>query len=186
MALAIWVASALDAGREAAVEDGMEGRRGRGRTLRGGRAGKALDFTGCTDGFARARPVRALVKVASMRGLHLTADLYDCRCEQRWLTDAQQLGAWCTEAAHAVGFEVEQELFAPGRDAGSMSVVLLLGGSHVCLHAWQADRSASVDVCVAHGEGDLSAKARGLMFALVQRFQPDWTEQRSLDRGDGE
>ena len=28
--------------------------------------------------------------------------------------------------------------------------------------------------------------ARGLMYALVQRFQPEWTEQRSLDRGDGE
>jgi S-adenosylmethionine decarboxylase len=33
---------------------------------------------------------------------------------------------------------------------------------------------------------DLSAKARGLMFALVQRFQPEWTEQRSLDRGEGD
>jgi S-adenosylmethionine decarboxylase len=25
-----------------------------------------------------------------------------------------------------------------------------------------------------------------LMTALVDRFQPEWTEQRSLDRGDGE
>ena len=29
----------------------------------------------------------------------------------------------------------------------------------------------------------MSAKARGLMYALVNRFQPEWTEQRSLDRG---
>jgi S-adenosylmethionine decarboxylase len=121
-----------------------------------------------------------------MRGLHLTADLYDCRCDARWLTDAQQLGAWCTEAVRAVELDVEQQLFAPARDAASVSVVLLLGGSHVCLHAWGAERSASIDVCLSHGEGDLSAKARGLMFALVQRLQPQWTEQRSLDRGDGE
>lgn len=121
-----------------------------------------------------------------MRGLHLTADLYDCRCEDRWLGDAQQLGAWCTEAVHAIGLPVEQELFSPSRDGSSATVVLLLGGSHVCLHAWRAERSASVDVYLSHGNSDLSAKARGLMFALVQRFQPDWTEQRSLDRGDGE
>ena len=34
--------------------------------------------------------------------------------------------------------------------------------------------------------GDNSARARGLMFALVNRFQPEWTEQRSLDRGEDE
>ena len=121
-----------------------------------------------------------------MQGLHLTADLYDCRCEDRWLVDAEQLGAWCTEAVHAAGLPVEQELFAAGRNGRSATVVLLLGGSHVCLHAWRSQRSASVDVYLSQGTGDLSGKARGLMHALVQRFEPDWTEQRSLDRGDGE
>jgi hypothetical protein len=48
------------------------------------------------------------------------------------------------------------------------------------------ERTASIDVYLAHGDGNLSAKARGLMFALVQRFQPEWTEQRSLDRGEGD
>src|SRR5215207_7291423 len=27
-----------------------------------------------------------------MKGLHLTADLYRCRCDAAWLTDAQKLG----------------------------------------------------------------------------------------------
>jgi S-adenosylmethionine decarboxylase len=121
-----------------------------------------------------------------MRGLHLTADLYDCRCERPWLADAHRLGAWCTEAVHAVGLRVERELFSDAEGDGPASVMLLLEGSHVCLHAHAGERSATVDVYLAHGEGDRSAKARGLMDALVRRLQPQWTEQRSLDRGDGE
>ncbi|HZY17167.1 MAG TPA: S-adenosylmethionine decarboxylase [Ramlibacter sp.] len=119
-----------------------------------------------------------------MRGLHLTADLYQCRCDDRLLRDAGQLGPWCRQAAESVGLEVEHEVFAT--DPQRSSVALLLAGSHVCLHTWPGDRSASVDVYLSQPEVDLSAKARGLMFALVQRLQPEWTEQRSLDRGDGQ
>jgi S-adenosylmethionine decarboxylase len=119
-----------------------------------------------------------------MRGLHLTADLYQCRCEARWLTDAAQLGAWCRQAAEAVGLPVEHELVRPSADG--LDAAWLLAGSHVCVHTWSGERTASIDVYLAHGDGNLSAKARGLMFALVQRFQPEWTEQRSLDRGEGD
>jgi S-adenosylmethionine decarboxylase len=120
-----------------------------------------------------------------MRGLHLTADLYQCRCEPHWLTDAQQLGDWSRQAAQAVGLAVEREL-SHADSGGGATTALLLAGSHVCLHTWPRERGVTVDVCLAHAQEDLSAKARGLMHALVQRFQPEWTEQRSLDRGDGE
>ena len=120
-----------------------------------------------------------------MRGLHLTADLYQCRCEAQWLTDARQLAEWSRQAAQAVGLSVEGELFRTD-DSGGASAALLLAGSHVCLHTWPQERGVTVDVCLAHAQDGFSAKARGLMFALVQRFQPEWTEQRSLDRGDGE
>ncbi|MBA2962872.1 MULTISPECIES: S-adenosylmethionine decarboxylase [Ramlibacter] len=119
-----------------------------------------------------------------MRGLHLTADLYQCRCEPRWLNDATQLGPWCRQAAEAVGLPVGHDLVRPSADG--LDAALLLTGSHVCLHTHAGERSASIDVYLSHGDGDLSAKARGLMFALVQRFQPEWTEQRSLDRGEGD
>jgi S-adenosylmethionine decarboxylase len=120
-----------------------------------------------------------------MRGLHLTADLYQCRCEAQWLTDAEQLGRWSRQAAEAVGLPVEREVFH-NDEAGGATAALLLPGSHVCLHTWPGERGVTVDVCLAHAQDDVSAKARGLMFALVQRFLPEWTEQRSLDRGDGQ
>ena len=46
-----------------------------------------------------------------------------------------------------------------------------------------AARAVTVDVYVCNFGENHSAKARGLMAALVRRFQPEWTEQRSLDRG---
>jgi S-adenosylmethionine decarboxylase len=125
-----------------------------------------------------------------MQGLHLTADLYQCRCDAAWLTDARKLSGWCLEAVRTVGLQPVDQLFHafPGSSsaAGGVTGALLLAESHVCLHTWPEKRGVTLDVYVCNFGGDHSAKARGLMTALIDRFQPEWTEQRSLDRGDGE
>ena len=120
-----------------------------------------------------------------MKGLHLTADLYRCRCEAAWLQDAARLGTWCAAAAQAVGLEPIAQAFH-GQSSGGVSCTVLIAGAHVCLHTWPGEKAVAVDVYVGNVETDQSAKARGLMFALVNRFQPEWTEQRSLDRGEEE
>jgi S-adenosylmethionine decarboxylase len=120
-----------------------------------------------------------------MKGLHLTADLYRCRCEAAWLSDAQQLAGWCASAAQAVGLEPLQHAFHPV-EGGGITGAVLMPGAHVCLHTWPGEKAVAVDVYVGDTATDQSAKARGLMFALVNRFQPEWTEQRSLDRGEEE
>jgi S-adenosylmethionine decarboxylase len=125
-----------------------------------------------------------------MQGLHLTADLYQCRCDSAWLTDARKLSDWCVEAVRAVGLQPVDQLFhalpGSGGATGGVTAALLLAESHVCLHTWPQKKGVTLDVYVCNLEGDHSAKARGLMYALINRFQPEWTEQRSLDRGDGE
>ncbi|MBC5763705.1 adenosylmethionine decarboxylase [Ramlibacter albus] len=123
-----------------------------------------------------------------MKGLHLTADLYQCRCDAVWLTDARKLGSWCREAVQAVGLQAVDELFhtfpATATGAGGVTATVLLAESHICVHTWPEQKAVTCDVYVCNFSGDHSAKARGLMYALVNRFQPEWTEQRSLDRGD--
>ena len=125
-----------------------------------------------------------------MQGLHLTADLYRCRCEGSWLTDAHQLGAWCVKAVQACGLQPVNELFhtfpATAKGPGGVTATVLLAESHLCLHTWPEQKSVTIDVYVCNFGGDHSLKARALMTALVDRFQPEWTEQRSLDRGDGD
>lgn len=124
-----------------------------------------------------------------MQGLHLTADLYQCRCDAAWLTDAQQLGQWCLQALAAAGLQPVSQLFhafaAPPGGPGGVSATVLLAQSHVGLRTWPAQRAVTIDVYVGHSGGDHSAQASALMLALVERFQPEWTEQRSMDRGDG-
>jgi S-adenosylmethionine decarboxylase len=125
-----------------------------------------------------------------MKGLHLTADLYRCRCEGAWLTDAAKLGAWCLSAVQAVGLQPVNQLFhafpAGAAGPGRVSVTVVLAESHVCVHTWPGEQAVSCDVYVSNHDSEQSAKARGLMYALVNRFQPEWTEQRSLDRGEEE
>ncbi len=125
-----------------------------------------------------------------MKGLHLTADLYRCRCDSAWLLDADRLGAWCAEAASAAGLQPVNQLFhtfpATAHGPGGVTATVLLAESHLCLHTWPEQKAVTADVYVCNFGADHSAKARALMDALVARFQPEWTEQRSLDRGDGE
>lgn len=121
-----------------------------------------------------------------MKGLHLTADLYRCRCEAAWLDDAQQLQAWCEAAVRAAGLQPLGRVFHAGGDGVGLGGAILMPGAHLCLHTWPQGKAVTADVYVSNAHGDQSAKARGLMLALVERFQPEWTEQRSLDRGEEE
>ena len=122
-----------------------------------------------------------------MKGLHLTADLYRCRCAPSWLTDAGLLGRWCLEAVQAAGLQPVNQLFhtfpATDKGPGGVTATVLLAESHVCLHTWPEEGTVTCDVYVCNFSGEHSAKARALMEALVQHFLPEWTEQRSLDRG---
>lgn len=123
-----------------------------------------------------------------MQGLHLTADLYQCRCDAAWLVDAQRLGDWCVQAVRAVGLQPVNQLFhtfpATPRGPGGITATVLLAESHLCVHTWPEERAVTLDVYVCNFGANHSAKARALMDALVSQFAPEWTEQRSLDRGD--
>ena len=131
-----------------------------------------------------------MVYDGAMQGLHLTADLYKCHCADAWLLDPRQLGDWVAEAVRAAGLQPASQLFhsfaGTGGSAGGVAATVLLAEAHVCVHTWPARRAATLDVYVCNFSGDGSTAAHRLMTALVERFLPEWTEQRSLDRGDGE
>jgi S-adenosylmethionine decarboxylase len=122
-----------------------------------------------------------------MHGLHLTADLHDCRCETRWLVDAPMLGAACVKAVEAAGLQAVGTLFhafpASPQGPGGVTATVLLAESHLCVHTWPEQHGATLDVYVCNFGADHSGKARALMGALEALVAPGRVERHALQRG---
>jgi S-adenosylmethionine decarboxylase len=122
-----------------------------------------------------------------MQGLHLTADLSDCRCDTAWLIDADRLGVACVKAVEASGLQAVAQLFHtfPSADgsAGGVTATVLLAESHLCVHTWPEKKAVTLDVYVCNFGGDHSTKARALMASLMQLFLPGKAAVNALERG---
>ena len=122
-----------------------------------------------------------------MQGLHLTADLHQCRCDSAWLTDAALLGDWCVKAVNAVGLQPVNQLFhtfpATDKGPGGITATVLLAESHLCVHTWPEQAAVTLDVYVCNFGGDHAAQAHALMDSLIALFEPQHAERHSLTRG---
>jgi S-adenosylmethionine decarboxylase proenzyme len=120
-----------------------------------------------------------------MQGLHLTADLSGCRDPADLMRDGAALAVLCERLARDAGLTVvgrQFHAFAPHGDAG-VTGVLLLAESHLAVHTWPELRTVTLDVFVCNFAGDNSDKARRLVDALVQRFEPERMQRQQLMRG---
>ncbi|KTT14554.1 adenosylmethionine decarboxylase [Pseudacidovorax intermedius] len=122
-----------------------------------------------------------------MHGLHLTADLHDCQCDPRWMTDAPLLLAAVTRAVAAAGLTPVGQLAHPfaatPAGPGGVTCAVLLAESHLCLHTWPEQGSVALDVYVCNFSADHSAAARALHAALVTLFVPGRVTPHTLQRG---
>ena len=128
-----------------------------------------------------------------MHGLHLTADLYGCRCERALLTDAAQLATWCRSLVRAAGLvAVDERWFGfpdsapPGvaPERGGVTGVVLLAESHFAVHTWPERGGVTLDVYVCNLAQDNSARADRLMQQAIAGFGPKRAVTHRLIRGD--
>lgn len=124
-----------------------------------------------------------------MQGLHLTADLHLCRCDTRWLTDAQWLGQHCTAAVQRVGLQAVAELFhtfpATPRGPGGVTARCPLRGIPIC--ACTPGPSSAVSHSTSMSailRVTTRREAEALMADLIQLFQPERLEMQRLQRGE--
>jgi S-adenosylmethionine decarboxylase len=122
-----------------------------------------------------------------MHGLHLTADLYQCQSEMRWLTQSELLAQHCIDAVRAAGLQpvaqVSHTFSARADGDGGVTATVLLAESHLCIHTWPEHRAVTLDVYVCNFGADNSHKAQALMATLVALFAPLHVTQQALVRG---
>ncbi|MEO5690536.1 MAG: adenosylmethionine decarboxylase [Burkholderiaceae bacterium] len=121
-----------------------------------------------------------------MHGLHLIADLHDCRGATP-LDDAGALRALCEGAIAQAGLRAVGSLFHPfiGEDGQAQGVtgVVLLVESHLAVHTWPELRSVTADVYVCNVGADNSARAEGVLAQLVAAFGPREQRVQRVQRG---
>ena len=122
-----------------------------------------------------------------MNGLHLIADLHDCRCAAQRLLDAPWLEAYCVDACQRHGLTVVGRLFHPftevnGKAAGVTGTVVL-AESHLAIHTWPEISGVTLDVYVCNFSGDNSQRAHALFDEMIATFDPAQLEKQAVTRG---
>lgn len=122
-----------------------------------------------------------------MRGLHLTADLFECRDPERLLQSGASLAGLCERLAVDAGLQVVGQHFhafpADANGDAGCTGVLLLAESHVAVHTWPERRAVTIDVFVCNLGRDNSQRARDLLDTLTSRFAPARVRRQQLTRG---
>ncbi len=122
-----------------------------------------------------------------MNGLHLIADLHDCRCAPGILLDATWLESQCVAACTRHGLTVVGRLFHPFRDAAGQPAgvtgTVVLAESHLAVHTWPEVGGVTLDVYVCNFSGDNSARAQALFAEMIATFAPTRLEKKEVARG---
>lgn len=121
-----------------------------------------------------------------MHGLHLTADLLDCRCPGALLSDAAALERLCRAEVAASGLHAVNVLFhrfEGQAGGGGVTGVVLLAESHLALHTWPELLGVTLDVYVCNFSTDNRGAAERLLQRLLDAFAPARCERQQLTRG---
>lgn len=122
-----------------------------------------------------------------MNGLHLIADLHDCRCPASFLLDAAGLEKFCVAACQRHGLTVVGRLFHAFRDAAGAAAgvtgTVVLAESHLAIHTWPELGSVTLDIYVCNFSADNSDRAEALFAEVVGAFAPGRLERQVVSRG---
>jgi S-adenosylmethionine decarboxylase proenzyme len=121
-----------------------------------------------------------------MHGLHLIAELHDCRCAPSLLSRVEALRELCLTVCAQPGLTPVAEAFhqfgSATEPAGATGAVIL-AESHLAVHTWPELSAVTLDLYVCNFSQDNSATARAAWRQLIESFAPDRVEQRELQRG---
>lgn len=122
-----------------------------------------------------------------MNGLHLIADLYDCRCDVALLTDRERLETLCVQECREAGLTPLGAYFYQfrhdnGENAGVTGTVVL-AESHLAIHTWPETGNVTLDVYVCNFSKDNSELARRVFRRVIETLNPMEVVGHSVVRG---
>jgi len=121
-----------------------------------------------------------------MDGLHLIAELHDCRCAPSLLRSVDALREICLAVCSVPGLTPVGQLFhqfgSVDEPAGATGAVIL-AESHLAVHTWPELNAVTLDLYVCNFSRDNSAAARTACTQLIAAFAPQCVEQREVMRG---
>ena len=121
-----------------------------------------------------------------MNGLHLIAELHDCRCESRLLCSVDVLRELCLSVCAVPGLTPVGEVFhqfMDGEQPAGATGAVILAESHLAVHTWPEMKAATLDLYVCNFSQDNSAAARAACDRLMAAFVPTHVERREVERG---
>jgi spermidine synthase len=114
-------------------------------------------------------------------GLHVVANLYRCRGDARYLTDAAALRRFCHDSINRAGLTILGDLFHEF-DGGGVTGTVVLAESHLAIHTWPELQSVTLDVYVCNYTQNNSAKARQVVADMMEVFSPEERVQHDVPR----
>ncbi|HMV05498.1 MAG TPA: adenosylmethionine decarboxylase [Accumulibacter sp.] len=131
--------------------------------------------------------MRQRARITGMRGVHLIAELYECRCAESLLADAPTLQDLCLSTCAAagltpVGFVFHQ--FASDQGPAGATGAVILAESHLAVHTWPEHGAVTLDLYVCNFSHDNTIAARAACRRLIAGFAPGHSVERELERGD--
>lgn len=116
-----------------------------------------------------------------MQGVHLIADLYECKENAPCLIEARALEALCLESIQRTGLTRLSSQFHQFEPCGATGVVIL-AESHLAVHTWPESRHVTLDVFVCNYTRDNSERARQVYRDLEAAFAPRRKNLTVLER----
>lgn len=109
-------------------------------------------------------------------------DLYDVRCSDAFMIDADALRAHCLKLVEQAGLTSVGDFFHQFDGAGGVTGMVVLAESHMSLHTWPEKNYVTVDVYVCSYSQDNRPRARKLYQSLLETFQPERENSHSVER----
>jgi spermidine synthase len=119
--------------------------------------------------------------LCKLDGLHVVANLYRCKGDARYLTDAAKLRQFCHDSIKRAGLTILGDLFHQF-EGGGVTGTVVLAESHLAIHTWPELQSVTVDVYVCNYTQDNNSKARQVVADVMGLFLPEEHVQHDVPR----